>query len=317
MGAYKKLNKQDAYITTHTAHKTWAIPVDEFAQHGILSASAEGGYLNSLQQLYYPSKSNGEIISHSYDYYNQTTLNFPQSRNLVTGSYVLSIPRDMYGVSIQPGLVVHLSDGIIDYYVSGAYWNDDYTDDAIRRFSAPLYTFPEYFEDDYIDESLVQINLRVTDDGEGNLYIVDSNPRRYVGDVIYSHGMLVFTDINLVKMFQSKPIDNITYKTSHPIFTHTYHCRVRESELNHTYNPSALSSSLKTLYTNTGDIYSISASYSDGDKNANVSVEQFQPYITTVGLYNDANQLIAVGKMAQPIPKSANTEMTITVKIDI
>jgi len=36
-----------------------------------------------------------------------------------------------------------------------------------------------------------------------------------------------------------------------------------------------------------------------------------------VGLYNDANELIAVAKMAKPIPKSANTEMTIVIKIDI
>lgn len=39
-------------------------------------------------------------------------------------------------------------------------------------------------------------------------------------------------------------------------------------------------------------------------------------YITTVGLYNDANELIAVAKTSQPIPKSFSKEILIKVKID-
>jgi hypothetical protein len=39
-------------------------------------------------------------------------------------------------------------------------------------------------------------------------------------------------------------------------------------------------------------------------------------YITTVGLYNDSNELIAVAKTSQPIPKSFNREILIKVKID-
>jgi hypothetical protein len=39
-------------------------------------------------------------------------------------------------------------------------------------------------------------------------------------------------------------------------------------------------------------------------------------YITTVGLYNDSNELIAVAKTSQPIPKSFDREILIKVKID-
>jgi ELWxxDGT repeat protein len=42
----------------------------------------------------------------------------------------------------------------------------------------------------------------------------------------------------------------------------------------------------------------------------------FQPYVTTIGLYNDANELVAVGKLAQPVPKSRYTDMTFVVKFD-
>ena len=34
-------------------------------------------------------------------------------------------------------------------------------------------------------------------------------------------------------------------------------------------------------------------------------------------VYNDANDLIAVAKMAQPVPKSADTDMTIKVQLDM
>ncbi len=49
----------------------------------------------------------------------------------------------------------------------------------------------------------------------------------------------------------------------------------------------------------------------------NVSGSSFQPYITSVGLYNDGNELIAVGKLSQPLTKPADTELTIQVKLDI
>ena len=294
MGAYKKLNKQDAYITTTTAHKTWAIGMQDFSTYGIETYTATGSYLNSLQQLYYPAKQGGEIVSHSYDYYEQSTLYTGNSRNLTTGSYIISIPRDMYGVNIQPGLQINLGGDPSLLYVELAYWNSGYT-----------------------DETSGAVPIVLGDDKEGNLYVVGSFPKQYVGDIIYSHGIVIITDPTYISSLDTFPVTSLLYRTSHPVFTHTYHCKVRESECNHTYNPSALSSSLKTVYDNIGDIYSTSASYSDGYKKANTSVEEFQPYISTIGLYNDTNELIAVGKLSQPIPKSANTEMTITVKIDI
>ena len=39
-------------------------------------------------------------------------------------------------------------------------------------------------------------------------------------------------------------------------------------------------------------------------------------FITTVGLYSDANELIAVAKTSQPVPKSFDKEVLIKVKLD-
>jgi len=42
----------------------------------------------------------------------------------------------------------------------------------------------------------------------------------------------------------------------------------------------------------------------------------FSPYVTTIGLYNEAYQLVAVGKLSQPIPISLYVDTTFVVNID-
>jgi len=43
----------------------------------------------------------------------------------------------------------------------------------------------------------------------------------------------------------------------------------------------------------------------------------FAPYITTVGLYDNAGQLLAVGKLAQPIRKRSDVDMNFLIRIDL
>jgi hypothetical protein len=48
-----------------------------------------------------------------------------------------------------------------------------------------------------------------------------------------------------------------------------------------------------------------------------VSGSDFAPYITTIGLYNDAGQLLAVGKLAQAIRKRDDVDMNFLIRIDL
>ena len=322
MSTYKKLNKQDAYITTYTAHKSWVVSGSQFSDYGIqIIPSANEIYLNSLQQLYYPTKISGSITSHSFDYYDQSTLFNSQSRHLTTGSFVISLPRNVVGTHINPGIGMsfYIDDVQQIRYVSQSYWADNYTDD------------PTVFNN--ID------TLGLIDDGEGNLYKSGSNPRDYLGDIIYPHGMVIITDPDYALILQQawagyNPFDELIlelarrniatrnnlvlrWESSQPIFTHNYHCKVRDFEYNYTYNSTATSSSIGPIYDNDSNLYSTSGIINKGDLNNNVTGSEFTPYFTSVGLYNDANELIAVAKTSRPIPKSTNTDMTIIVKIDI
>jgi hypothetical protein len=357
MSAYKKLNKQDAYITTYTARKHWAISGSDYVSNGVkrlVGESGSGAYylqqddiesisytrliFNSINHLYYSLFSSGSVMTTgSYENYLQSSFS-SGSRNIYEKIGVYSLPRNVVGTHIEPLSLSITPEGstATTNYVSGGYSNelsqDDYIEDFNHIYGSIPYTADmliDYItvEGDYVDESIPaggqyldivrKYISTIVDDGEGNLYLKYSSPRKYVGNVIYPHGQIVLTDENVATYLTAFLSGTLDYKSNHPIYTHNYHCRVRESEFNYTYNPSALTSSLKTTYYNDGEIYISSSNYTNGTLNNNITGSEFQPYITTVGLYNDANELIAVGKLGQPIPKSANTDMTFIVKIDI
>jgi hypothetical protein len=73
--------------------------------------------------------------------------------------------------------------------------------------------------------------------------------------------------------------------------------RPRSSEFNYSENPSFISGS-------TGEVL-----YSSFINNP-------QTYITTIGLYNDNNELLAVAKLSRPLPKDFTKEALIRVKLD-
>lgn len=122
-----------------------------------------------------------------------------------------------------------------------------------------------------------------------------------IGNIYYSHGMLTLTKSDIAKRFQEQVLrsGSLSWKGSHTIYEHTYNCRSNQSQLNFTLNPSS--------YNNTT---------ASGSVNDNITGSYFQPYVTTVGLYNDANELIAVGKLGQPVPKSQHSDMTFAIKFD-
>jgi len=76
-----------------------------------------------------------------------------------------------------------------------------------------------------------------------------------------------------------------------------YFCRVKHNMYNHSQNPTYFTSSTNEL-----------------------TVPSFrtdpQSYISTVGLYNNANELLAVAKLSRPVLKSSSREALIKVRLD-
>lgn len=146
------------------------------------------------------------------------------------------------------------------------------------------------------------ISGSIVDNGEGKVILSQSNftlnDGLPVGDIIYTHGMVIVTEYDLFPIFSSSNNYTLNWQSNYPIFTSNYHCKVRDYEFNYTLNPTASSGSF-------------------GELKSNLTGSYFHPYITAIGLYNDANELVAVGKFGQPIPKLPHTDMTFVVKFDM
>jgi hypothetical protein len=118
----------------------------------------------------------------------------------------------------------------------------------------------------------------------------------------------VVTNQELVEWFNISSSYTASWESTYPVFTQNAYCKVKSSEFNSTQNPTACQ---------TESALSGSLSYSGGLPKNNVTGSEFSPYVTTVGLYNDAHELVAVAKLGQPIPKSKTNDMTFVVKFDI
>lgn len=159
----------------------------------------------------------------------------------------------------------------------------------------------------------VSESFELTDDKNGNLSgsnIPDSltgsiDNNNFLGNVFYKHGLLTLTNQAIIDTFESSSLE---WESTVPVFTSNNYCKIKSSEFNSTPNPSACQPV---------DNLSGSLSYSGGVPKNNITGSEFAPYITTIGLYNDATELVAVAKLGQPIPKSKTNDMTFVVKFDI
>ena len=68
---------------------------------------------------------------------------------------------------------------------------------------------------------------------------------------------------------------------------------------------------------------SITLSAGDVEKEGNTQIyhdfvtgSEFSPFVTTVGLYNESNELVVVGKFPRPLPISSQTDTTYIINFD-
>jgi hypothetical protein len=126
----------------------------------------------------------------------------------------------------------------------------------------------------------------------GGFYVSGSQPFKVVSGSQtlpqYNHVGL-YNSIKLGANFQARSSENITS-------TH-YFVRLRAKEFNYSNNP--------TYYDEaTGNL--TWAAFKDDPRT----------FVTTVGLYNDNNELCAVAKLSQPTQKASDTELNIKVRLD-
>ena len=151
----------------------------------------------------------------------------------------------------------------------------------------------------YPDRGVVILNPKAIANVVGDVPVKGLNTSNGISSISGSLSASLFTDTNQynqAKLFTAiKAGGDFEARRTEDINTQHFFVRATNREFNYSNNP--------TYYTTNGSFNEVSFETDP------------QAFITTVGLYNDANELMAVAKTSQPIVKSFDKEVLIKVKL--
>lgn len=91
----------------------------------------------------------------------------------------------------------------------------------------------------------------------------------------------------------------LSFQNEHVLYEKNIKCTVKDHEYNYSYNPSLLISG------------------SNQEVKSFCTSSFFSPYVTTVGLYDDSQNLLAVAKFAQPVPLPTEVDISFWIRFDL
>jgi hypothetical protein len=134
-----------------------------------------------------------------------------------------------------------------------------------------------------------------------------------IGNVFYGHGIICVSDsrpkykntfLGKTGNYDYNDDENgflLKYRSTVTYWEHEVICKLRKNEFNFTQNPS--------LYTNPEMGSMLTDTYATNPN--------FNPYVTTIGLYSDKRELVAVAKFANPVEKRDDVDMNFIVRFDL
>jgi len=334
----QKLYYLDVYNDSGSrAEKQFTITYCDYLNSGSSSGSLENGintealeskamYSQFKQLLLDPEQNLFEFVSQANGYDNSNTLVAPYTETS-EHVYVLSLNRNRYKEKLAPGswelsLRAVNSSGIatgtkitklVDETLSQTYLLDTslvrsgvggqyyfvYSgslDDGL--YSGPNSAVPYGIV--YPDYGLMVLNGKALDASAS----MNTNRAAAETDSKYNN-LRLFNSISASMMSGSSYyFEGRTLETIHSTI---YFARVGNGEFNYSNNISYYTASVSDSY-RIKDNLRLSGTANDTNRNVT--------YVTTIGLYNDDNELLAVAKLSKPVIKTSNSEMIIKIKLD-
>lgn len=124
---------------------------------------------------------------------------------------------------------------------------------------------------------------------------------KFIPDFITSGSIDDIVDHLCYSRFSSGSLTAVTFQNQTNINSTLYFCRAAADEFNYSSNPTYVD-------TNTNRIVVI-------DQNAQ-DVQQSFTYVTSVGLYDANDNLLAVAKLSRPVEKNSERDLTFRIKLD-
>jgi hypothetical protein len=250
--------------------------------------------INLAVQGYSPSR----IVYGQYRnlVYGTETTNFSFDGGTTTANqiYIINIARSRYKQSIQPGslnLSLRSGSAVINL-------TDDSNTTSLTRF---------------IGENRV---FYIISGSSGNAYTASAATTPYYGIMLPDLGFIVLdasgslspyiqaanlttssAQYNQNKLFSAISASNsFQLQSNETVSSRYFFTRVKNSEFNYTTNPSIIDANGNLLFA--------------------TLINNPQTFITTVGMYNDNNELLAVAKLSKPLVKDFTKEALIRIKLD-
>jgi hypothetical protein len=335
--AFKRLDPEDFVVSsdsiTSTLWSTGAPTLTTFFTSSVQAAGSSGNYYLSVYQtasnlstaavqfdiayadslgsgstLYNPIVPQNSYTKTIYGQYRSLILEdenanfiFGTGNNIVTGSnfWVLSIERANYKQSLFPGslnLRLSGSGGAINL-------TDNSLDNPVSVFIGSTRVYQLISGSNGTAGSLSGSGY-VSNSGSYGLVFPDLgtiilNPSAISQSIRVAPSRSNNSDgLNNQRLFNAIDLgDSFALNSQETITSDYVFVRARNSEFNYSENPSfILGSTGEVIYDN--------------------FINAPQVYITTVGMYNDSNNLLAVAKMSRPLLKDFTKEALIRVKLD-
>ena len=226
---------------------------------------------------------------------------FGRGNNVITGSYfwVLSLERARYKQSLFPGslnLQLSGSGGIINL-------TDDSQDNPVNTFIGSSRVYQLISGSNGSAGSLSNSGY-VANSGSYGLVFPDLgtiilNPFAISQSIRVAPSRSNNSDgLNNGRLYSAISLGaSFTLNSEETITSDYVFIRARNSEFNYSENPSFIAGSTgEVIYDN--------------------FINAPQTYITTIGMYNDSNELLAVAKISRPLLKDFTKEALIRVKLD-
>lgn len=334
----QKLYYLDVYNDSGSrAEKQFTITYCDYLNSGSSSGSLENGIntealeskamYSQFKQLLLDHEQNlFEFVSQANGYDNSNTLVAPYTETS-EHVYVLSLNRNRYKEKLAPGsweLSVHgvnsggtatgnkvtklvdetlsqtylLDTSLVRVGVGGQYYfvYSGSLDDGL--YSGPNSAVPYGIV--YPDYGLMVLNGKALDASAS----MNTNRAAAITNSKYNN-LRLFNSISASMMSGSSYyFEGRTLETIHSTI---YFARVGNGEFNYSNNISYYTASVSDSY-RIKDNLRLSGTANDTNRNVT--------YVTTIGLYNDDNELLAVAKLSKPVIKTSNSEMIIKIKLD-
>ena len=189
------------------------------------------------------------------------------------------------------------------------------TDEREIETEIAVLSIPQEYYGEGIKVGSVVLNdggVILTDDGYSNLRNTSDVIK---GNVFYDRGLIVLTkDVNPASTLSNFQVD---FRSTMTIYENEIFLQVGESEFNVSQNPSATNNGFIKDIPSSIDS-SVIAKFSDFEFSSSVDPtgSYLAPFITTIGLYDDTNNMVAVAKLPRPIKSLPDYPVNFIVRFD-